>query len=45
MVQIERALLEPDKPDLAAVTALVSGVMSQYNAVVAELQKEARSAR
>jgi hypothetical protein len=45
MVQIERALLEPDKPDMAAVTALVSGVMSQYNAVVAELQKEARSAQ
>jgi hypothetical protein len=45
MVQIERALLEPDKPDMVAVTALVSGVMSQYNAVVAELQKEARSAQ
>src|SRR5712671_2173889 len=45
MVQIERALLEPDKPDIAAVTALVSGVISQYNAVVAELQKEARSAQ
>jgi hypothetical protein len=44
MVQIERALLEPDKPDIAAVTALVSGVMSQYNAVVTQVQKEARSA-
>jgi len=45
MVQIERALLEPDKPDIAAVTALVSGVMNQYNAVVTEVQKEARSAQ
>ena len=44
MVQIEQALLEPDKPDLTAVTALVSGVMSQYNAVVTQVQKEARSA-
>ncbi len=42
MVQIEQALLIPDKPDIAAVTALVSGVMSQYNAVVAEVHKEAR---
>jgi high-affinity iron transporter len=42
MVQIEQALLMPEKPDPAAVTALVSGVMSQYNAVVAEVQKEAR---
>jgi hypothetical protein len=42
MVQIEQTLLLSDKPDLAAVTALVGGVMSQYNAVVAEVQKEAR---
>jgi hypothetical protein len=42
MVQIERALLLPEKPDLAGVTALVNGVMSQYNAVVVEVQKEAR---
>ena len=42
MVQIEEALM-PDKPDLAQVTALVSGVMNQFNAVVAEVQKEARS--
>src|SRR5258708_4157141 len=44
MVQLEQALLMPDTPDLAAVTVLVGGVMSQYNAVVAEVQKEARSA-
>jgi hypothetical protein len=43
MVEIERGLLDPDKPDLGAVAALVSGVMSQYNAVVTEVQKEARS--
>jgi tetratricopeptide (TPR) repeat protein len=43
MVQIEQALLMPDKPDPAAVTALVDGVMRQYNAVVAEVQKEARA--
>jgi hypothetical protein len=43
MVQIEQALLMPDKPDRTAVTALVSGVMSQYNAVVVAVQKDARS--
>jgi hypothetical protein len=43
MVQIEQALFTPDKPDIAAVTALVGGVMTQYNAVVAEVQKEARN--
>jgi hypothetical protein len=43
MVQIEQALLTPDKPDITAVMALVRGVMSQYNAVVAEVQKEARN--
>lgn len=45
MVQIEQALLMPDKPDVAAVTGLVSGVMSQYNAVVTAVQKEARGAQ
>jgi hypothetical protein len=33
----------PDRPDLAAVTALVGSVMNQYNAVVVEVQKEARN--
>jgi hypothetical protein len=42
MVEIERALLDPEKPDLGAVAGLVSSVMSQYNAVVSDLQKEAR---
>jgi hypothetical protein len=41
MVQIEQALM-PDKPDLAKVTELVNGVMTQYNAQLAEVVKEAR---
>jgi len=45
MVQIEQALLTPDQPDVPAVTSLVNGVMNQYNAVVTEVQKEARTAR
>jgi len=45
MVQIEQALLMSDQPDVAAVTTLVGGVMNQYNAVVTEVQKEARSAQ
>src|SRR5215468_12167706 len=45
MVQIEQALLTPDQPDMPAVTSLVSGVMNQYNAVVTEVQKEARAAQ
>jgi len=45
MVQIEQALLLSDPPNVAAVTGLVGGVMSQYNAVVTEVQKQARSAQ
>ena len=45
IVQIEQALLMSDQPDVAAVTGLVGGVMNQYNAVVTEVQKEARSAQ
>ena len=45
MVQIEQALLLSDQPNVAAVTGLVGGVMSQYNAVVTEVQKQARSAQ
>src|SRR6266852_4382621 len=45
MVQIEQALLLSDQPNVAAVTGLVGGVMSQYNAVVTEVQREARSAQ
>jgi len=42
MIEIEKALM-PDKPDVAAATALVNGVMAKYNATVTELTKEARS--
>jgi tetratricopeptide (TPR) repeat protein len=42
MIEIEQALM-PDKPDVAKVTALVTGVMTQYNAQLAEVMKEARS--
>jgi hypothetical protein len=41
MIEIERALM-PDKPDLAQVTTLVNGVTMQYNAVLAEIVKDAR---
>src|SRR5215467_2503800 len=45
MVQVEQALLLSDQPDVAAVTGLVGGVMNEYNAVVTEVQKEARRAQ
>ena len=42
MIDIERALM-PDKPDVAQASALVSGVMDKYNAIVTEITREARS--
>ena len=42
MIQIEQALMA-DKPDVAAVTALVTQVNTQYNSALALLMKEARS--
>jgi hypothetical protein len=42
MVQIEQALM-PDKPDVAQATALVNGVMTQYNAIVAQITRDARA--
>jgi hypothetical protein len=42
MIDIEKALM-PEKPDVAAATALVNGVMAKYNVTVTELIKEARS--
>jgi hypothetical protein len=42
MIDIEKALM-PDKPDVAAATALVNGVMAKYNATVTALTREARS--
>jgi len=44
MLQIEDAL-KPEKPDTAQVMALVTAVMNQYNAVVAEVQRQARNGR
>jgi hypothetical protein len=44
MIQIDQALM-PDKPDVAQVTALVTGVTNQYNAILVEVMKEARSRR
>ncbi len=41
MIQIEQALM-PEKPDAAAVTNLVQGVMTQYNNALALVVKEAR---
>jgi hypothetical protein len=43
MVDIEKALLTTDKPDVSAVNTLVSNVMTQYSSIIAELQREARS--
>jgi hypothetical protein len=42
MIEIDKALM-PEKPDVAAATALVNGVMAKYNLTVTELIKEARS--
>lgn len=42
MIEIEKALM-PEKPDVAAATALVNGVMAKYNVHVTEMIKEARS--
>jgi tetratricopeptide (TPR) repeat protein len=42
MIEIEKALM-PEKPDVAAATALVNDVMAKYNVTVTELIKEARS--
>jgi hypothetical protein len=42
MIDIEKALM-PDRPDVAAATALVNGVMAKYNATVTALTREARS--
>ena len=41
MIQIEQALM-PDKPDVAAVTALVTTVNTAYNSALAMVVKEAR---
>jgi hypothetical protein len=45
MLAVEDALLMTDKPDVAQVTALVTAVMTPYNAIVAEVQRQARSTK
>ena len=42
MIQIERALM-PDKPDVNEAISLVSSVMDKYNAVLADITKDARA--
>jgi hypothetical protein len=44
MIEIEQALI-PERPDVAHATALVNGVMGRYNAILAEIAKEARARR
>ena len=44
MIAIENALM-PAKPDVDQVLTLVTGVMDQYNMIVAQVTKEARSAK
>jgi hypothetical protein len=41
MIDIEQALM-PAKPDAAQVSALMQGVMTQYNNTLALVVKEAR---
>jgi hypothetical protein len=45
MLAIEDALLMTEKPDAMQVTRLVTAVMTPYNAIVAEVQRQAQSAR
>jgi len=43
MLQVEDALLMTEKPDAALVMTLVTAVMTPYNAIVAEVQRQARN--
>ena len=43
MIEIEETLM-PDQPDVAKTTTLVNEVMRQYNAILAEIVKDARAA-
>ena len=42
MIEIEKAL-QPDKPDVAQVTAMVNEIMRLYNEALAEVVKDARA--
>jgi hypothetical protein len=44
MIEIEQALM-PEPPDAAKATGLINDVMSRYNAILAEITKEARNRR
>jgi hypothetical protein len=43
-IQIKQALM-PDKPNVDEVTTLVGGVMARYNAVIADITKDARAGK
>src|SRR5439155_8594238 len=43
MLAVEDALLMTEKPDAALVMTLVTAVMTPYNAIVAEVQRQARN--
>ena len=43
MIQIEKGLM-PAKPDVSQVTALVTDISTQYNAVLADIAKDAKAA-
>ena len=45
MLAVEDALLMTEKPDVTQVMGLVTVVMTPYNAIVAEVQRQARSAK
>jgi tetratricopeptide (TPR) repeat protein len=45
MLAVEDALLMTEKPDVEQVMALVTAIMTPYNAIVAEVQRQARAAR
>ena len=45
MLAIEDALLMTEKPDVEQAITLVTAVMTPYNAIVAEVQRQARAAR
>jgi high-affinity iron transporter len=45
MLAIEDALLMTEKPNVEQVAGLVTAVMTPYNAIVAEVQRQARAAR
>jgi hypothetical protein len=45
MLAVEDALLMTEKPDVEQVMALVTAIMTPYNAVVGEVQRQARAAR